>query len=356
MVDLAKIYLPDKHIFNGNEFPVAYQLNGDTNNVDATEKFLANKAKTGFFKEQLSAHGVVVIRNPSKTNPEILSRYIKAIGFYSGDKFSIQNGSTATRREITDILSTANEGPPERTIYQHNEFSRFSKYPTTLFFVCHKYNGKGGETPIVHGGEFFEAVNKEAPEFTKELSKRGLFMEQIWPLKSDNNTHWSYKFCFGRNIDVEDHDFEHHKEVAIELAKEIASPVCEFTENLDLRVSQYTDPIRVYEPKRGDPYPCFFNSIAAFYANVKYQIDGYSKTKNISYNDGGRIPEKYLDLVLQKSIELAYKHVWEEGDIVIVDNYQVSHGRCPWKGERNILVSMWDEIDKADYKPWVAAP
>lgn len=32
----------------------------------------------------------------------------------------------------------------------------------------------------------------------------------------------------------------------------------------------------------------------------------------------------------------------EEGDLLLVDNFQVSHGREPWEGERRILVSMWD--------------
>ncbi|KAG0683812.1 hypothetical protein C6P40_005314 [Pichia californica] len=355
MVTLTKIDLPGKHIFNGNEFPVAYEISGDSNNNDKIEKFLQEKAKTGFFIEQLDKHGAIVIRNSNNKNlnPEIISKFIKAISNNSGLEFFIQNGSTAKRREVTEILSTANEGPHDKPIYQHNEFSRFIKYPTTLFFVCDKINAKGGETPVVHGGELFEAINKEIPEFNKELSKRGLFMEQIWTLKSDNNTHWSYKFCFGRNIDPNDKDFENNKKIAIKLAKEIASPFCEFNKDNDLRISQYTNPIRIYESKNGISYPCFFNSIATFYANVKLKIGGYSKTKNISYNDGGEIPQEYLDLTLQKSIDLAYNHAWQQGDIVILNNYQVSHGRCPWEGERKILVSMWDEIDKADYKPWL---
>lgn len=352
MVGIEKLELPNKRFFNGNEFPVAYKLTDNSNDNEILE-FLEKIAKEGFFKKQLKQHGCVVIRNPGKNDPEVMSKFIKAIGENSGNELFIQNGSTATRREITNILSTANEGPSERPIYQHNEFSRFIKYPTTLFFVCSNYNGEGGETPIVHGGELFNAVNEKAPEFTKELSKKGLYMEQIWPLKSDNKTNWAYKFCFGRNIDPNDNDFEHQKKSALELAKEIASPHSEFIgESNDLLIRQYTNPIRLYETEKGEAFPCFFNSIATFYANVKHKIGEYDKTKSICYNDNTVIETKYLDLVLQKSIELAYNHSWEEGDIAIVDNYQVSHGRCPWNEERTILVSMWDEINKSEYKVW----
>ena len=32
----------------------------------------------------------------------------------------------------------------------------------------------------------------------------------------------------------------------------------------------------------------------------------------------------------------------EEGDLLLLDNFQVSHGGQPWEGERIILVSMWE--------------
>lgn len=360
MVRLEKIELPEKHIFNGNDFPIAFEVihdvdeDGKSYNVDATVNFLEVTSRKGFFKDLLKKHGAVVLRNARKLDAETLSKYITAIGINSGDQPFEQNGSTAKRTEITEVLSTANEGPPNVRIHQHNEFSRFVKYPTKLFFVCAAYNGEGGETPIVHGGEFFQKINEKAPNFIEELSRRGLYMEQVWPLKSNNNTHWSYKFCFGRRIDPNDTDFERQKEQAKKLAKEIASPDCEFTPENDLLIRQFTEPIRIYRNGDGEEFPCFFNSLTTFYAYTKHRVGDYSKTHSICYNDGGEIPVTYLDLVLETSLEIAYNHQWNEGDIVIVDNYMVSHGRLPWKGERRILVSMWDEVDKPEYIPWLA--
>lgn len=360
MVSLEKIKLPNKHVFNGKEFPVAYKVIKDPDDdreeygVDETLKFLEDQSKKGLFKKLLKRHGVVVLRCGKRLDSNTLSKYISAIGANSGDQPFEQNGSTAKRTEITETLSTANEGPSSIRIHQHNEFSRFVKYPTKLFFTCVEYAAEGGETPLVHGGEFFQRINAKAPEFLRELSQRGLYMEQIWPLKSDTNTNWANKFCFGRNIDPSDDHFEHQKLQAKQLAEEIASPDCEFTPENDLLIRQYTKPIRVYEGD-GESFPCFFNSLSTFYAYTKYKVAEYGKTRSICYNDGGEIPTKYLDLVLQTSLDLAYAHRWEEGDIAIVDNYMVSHGRLPWEGVRRILVSMWDEVDKPEYAPWVAA-
>lgn len=360
MVELEKIELPNKHVFNGKEFPVAYKVirdpgdDGDDYGVGETLKFLEAKAREGFFRKLLKNHGTVVLRCGRKLDPETLSKYIAAIGVNSGDQLFEQNGSTAKRTEVTEILSTANEGPSSIRIHQHNEFSRFVRYPTKLFFACAEYAAEGGETPLVHGGEFFQRINEKAPDFIRELSQRGLYMEQIWPLMSDSNTNWAYKFCFGRKIDPNDNDFEHQKLQAKQLAEEIASPYCEFTPENDLLIRQYTKPIRVYEGD-GESFPCFFNSLSTFYAYTKYKVAEYRKTKSICYNDGGEIPAKYLDLVLETSLDLAYPHHWEEGDIAIVDNYMVSHGRLAWEGVRRILVSMWDEVDKPEYSPWTAA-
>ena len=41
---------------------------------------------------------------------------------------------------------------------------------------------------------------------------------------------------------------------------------------------------------------------------------------------------------------------WNEGDILMLDNMQVAHGRNPFSGERKIIVSMAEQIS-ADVPP-----
>jgi hypothetical protein len=57
------------------------------------------------------------------------------------------------------------------------------------------------------------------------------------------------------------------------------------------------------------------------------------------YGDKGPIPKKYLHRMWELSQEIAVMCALQEGDLILVDNYQVSHGRAPWfKGDRNVLV------------------
>ncbi|KAG7763436.1 hypothetical protein KL931_005110 [Ogataea haglerorum] len=352
-LNLEKILLPNAHVFRGHEFPVAYDLHNDdgSHSPDDVAAFLAELGTQGFFNEQLKNHGVVVLRHTGTTDPEVISRYVEAIATSSGDAEFEQTGATAKRTIVTPHLSTANEGPSGMTIYQHNEFSRFLKYPSKLFFVCTRYKASGGSTPLVHGGELFAALEQIYPDFLTELGNKGLYMKQTWPLETDNNTAWRDYFCFGRNLD-RDEDLETQKKKASVLGEEFVSRDYYFDENNDLIVGQHSKPIRSYKASETESYPVLFNSIVAYYGDAKFKSNAYHKTAALEYDNSMPIPEKYLDELVEQSIKLAYHHEWQEGDIAIVDNLQVSHGREPWAGERHILVSMWDRVNKPEYEPW----
>ncbi|KAG7819867.1 hypothetical protein KL909_004616 [Ogataea angusta] len=353
VLKLEKIVLPHAHVFRGREFPVAYNLhNSDgSHSPDEVAAFLAELGARGFFNKQLKNHGVVVLRHTGTTDPEVISRYVEAIATSSGDEEFEQTGVTAKRTIVTPHLSTANEGPSDLAIYQHNEFSRFLKYPSRLFFVCTRYKAAGGATPLVHGGELFAALEQVYPDFLTELGNKGLYMKQTWPLETDNSTAWIDYFCFGRDLHTNE-DLETQKNKASVLVEEYVSKDYYFDENNDLIVGQHSRPIRNYRVSETESYPVLFNSIAAYYADSKFKSNAYQKTAALDYDNSEPIPIKYLDELLEQSIKLAYHHEWQEGDIAIVDNHQVSHGREPWAGERHVLVSMWDQKNKPVYEPW----
>lgn len=352
---LQKLDLPNGRKFRGNEFPIAFQLEeGGQASVSEKVKFLLETASSGKINEYLAKNGAVLLRGFGHVDPETLAKFIEAIGTNSNAEFFEQNGSTAQRTEVTSVLTTANEGSPSVRIHQHNEFSRFTVFPSTLFFVCTNNNSEGGETPIVHGGQFFESLYERFPAQTEELARRGLYFEQVWNLVSNNKTSWTDKFCFGRNLNKESEDLEQQKTKAEEIVRTKVSPEFAWDADDNLVVHQRTDPIRIYDGISGDDaYPVFFNSMATYYAVVKSNSWSSTTTKPLKFNDEEPIPQDFLEAVLQTSIDLAFNHTWQEGDIVIVNNLQVSHGRLPWKnGERKVLVSMWDHKSRCKFKVW----
>ncbi|AQZ11951.1 hypothetical protein BZL39_C08840 [Zygosaccharomyces parabailii] len=358
MPNLTKLYLSNSHGVNGNEFPIAFSLDASDSFKESPERvsaYFKNLAQTDFFNKALAFHGTIIIRNTGTTDPEVISKYINAIGTGSGDQPFVQNGTTATRTEITDILCTANEGPSSIYIHQHNEFSRFKKHPTKLFFVCTKYGSetKGGQTPIVHGAELFKFLSEKTPDLLNNLAIRGLYYAQIWANVSLTKTSWKDYYCFGREINKND-ELPVAKQKAQKNVHANVSEDYEWLENNDLLVHQHTKPVRLYHNQyTGQRVPTLFTSLATYF--YQYKVKSYNTpTFELRYDDGKVIDKNLLEILLQASIDLSYEHEWQEGDIAIVDNYQVSHGRCPWSdGPRQILVSLWDTPNKQDYRFWI---
>ena len=50
------------------------------------------------------------------------------------------------------------------------------------------------------------------------------------------------------------------------------------------------------------------------------------------------------DADVQSAVEIAYDHVFdlprESGDVALIDNYRVMHGRRPFSGQRSVLASL----------------
>jgi hypothetical protein len=232
-------------------------------------------------------------------------------------------------------LYTASKAPAETKIIQHNEYSRFKRHPVTLVFTILEYTAKGGETPLVHGGELYQRIKEAAPDFLKKLSKEGLeYQNEIWPkvAETEGGIIWNHEVTFGRHIKPED-SLEVQKQKAEKLAKEFISENIKWTENDDLSISAFTRPVKTFKGE-----PLLFSSIAAF--GNKYNTE---KPK-IKFGNGDLFDKKDLDLYNEVTDELEYKHAWKSGDIVLVHNYQVSHGKSPYyDGKRVTLVGMWDE-------------
>ncbi|GMM35305.1 hypothetical protein DASC09_026300 [Saccharomycopsis crataegensis] len=354
MIEITRAPLPDAHIVNGKEFPALYNFKESGKDLDIFLRFLADKAKTGFFAKALADHGAIVLRDSGFIDPESLSKIVETISVNSNNKFFFQAGSTAQRSDIAKYITSANEGDPSINIHQHNEFSRFDTFPRNLFFICQDIDDStiGGETPLVHGYEFFETLNKIYPQYVKDLAEKKLYFKQVWKYRSDNNTSWENKYCFGQDINPED-DIATKKEKAEKQASERITKDWEWDDDNNLVVHQHTVPIRYFSSKYREDnakYPVFFNSLATYYYTQKH--GKFSST--IQYDNKEDIPTEFLEAILENSIKLEYNHKWKKGDIAIVDNYQVSHGRLGWSnGSRKVVVSMWDDVEKLDYPAWV---
>lgn len=63
---------------------------------------------------------------------------------------------------------------------------------------------------------------------------------------------------------------------------------------------------------------------------------------SVAFADGSPIPAEYIRQVRDRGLAAAVDVDWRRGDLLIVDNVLVGHGRRPFTGNRRVLVAMSD--------------
>lgn len=349
---LAKlIKVTDKNSRNirGTEFPIKYHLDYEGNpsyRTSAIEGLFEDLGNQNEFRSILDRHGQVIIKNLGSTDADLYSRLIEKAFHKDHTPFDQVGVLGASRKDVSDNVTTVNPLSAPNNIYGHQEFSRFDSYPTVLSFfsqisvkslLTNKQNL--GQSITLHATELFDRVNEKYPKFIEDLHKKGLYLSQIWKYPDDPGSldySWLANYAFGK--DINEHDLlDIKKEKAIKLASERVSKDVEFLEDNSLLIHQHTKPIRIH-PRNN--LPIIFSSLPTYYAPHYFDK---SKPLTIRYDDGSSIPEEYLDFLFETAVDIEYTHTFEDGDLLIIDNYLVYHGRNPYDGKREVLASFWDE-------------
>ncbi|MCJ1302223.1 hypothetical protein MMC08_005026 [Hypocenomyce scalaris] len=364
-VVFQKFDIPGSRIIHGNVFPLALEVSkesGEQVSVDEATKAITDISGRGIITDLLTKHGGIILRGPRNADPHTFSRLVHAAEEPRGHKPYYQVGLAGKRIVHDKEVFSASEAPQNLWIHQHNEFSRFSKFPTNIHFFCNEAADDGGESPFAHSTELYERINAEMPEFIEEIQAKGIISPDTFSAPRNDDPDYSFTWAgplsFGHEIKPED-DLTTKKKKA-EKQVQLLSHHFTWTANNDLELLQYVPGVRTHP---GTGRPVFFNSIASRYGialdagateppyegNKNVSSFGFTRMLPTTYGDGEIIPKKYLHRIWELSQECAVLIKMEPGDLALVDNYQVSHGRAPWtKGSRRILVSMWDTDNPAE--------
>ncbi len=113
-----------------------------------------------------------------------------------------------------------------------------------------------------------------------------------------------------------------------------------------LRTRQVRQTVAVH-PKVGEMV--WFNHAHMFHisnmeaAVREYLLSAFKEEdlpRNAYYGDGSRIETSVLDEIRGVYNETSVTFPWQEGDILMLDNFLASHGREPFVGPRKIVVAM----------------
>ncbi|KAK1625371.1 hypothetical protein BDP81DRAFT_355838 [Colletotrichum phormii] len=353
-VELETFQVPGARTYFGHALPYGLQVksNGATSHTPpVTESAAALRAlgESGKLQDLLEKHGAVLIRGAGNASAETFSQLVGAAEKGRGSYPHVQIGLAGKRTPLADNVWTANEGSPSTRFYQHNEYSRYTRFPSNIHFYCVKKATKGGATPIASSANVFEKVQAEIPELVKEIRKRGLGMKMVFRAPGNeakvNQFNWAGEHSFGQKLTAEDDEATTKQKVE----RQVRKLTSDFKWNDDgsLELTQHIPGIRRL-PSSGRPI--WFNGLVGRHGITRdigaldpphIGRDGMTYLPSV-YGDNTEIPQRLLDKLVDVIDEEEISLVLEEGDLLLVDNFQVSHGREPWEGDRQILVSMWD--------------
>jgi alpha-ketoglutarate-dependent taurine dioxygenase len=275
---------------------------------------------------QLHATGGVLFRGFGVDNAEALSRAVEGIGL---KRMPYMEGATP-RTELGSGVYTSTEYPPDEYIALHNELNYVVTWPMRILFCCQTAPTERGETPIADVRRVWARLPEEIRE---EFRRRGWML--VRNFGDGMSLDWRRSFRVGTEKELE----EYCRGARVEW---------EWKEGGRLRTRQVRPAVRRH-PVTGEEV--WFNHVAFWHvSSLRDEVrelfaeefgDG-GWPYNTYYGDGGEIPDEAVAEVRRAYDEETVAFRWERGDLIVLDNMLVAHGRRPYAGERRVLVSMGD--------------
>ncbi|KAF5482988.1 Clavaminate synthase-like protein [Colletotrichum siamense] len=345
--DRVEIFsIPGSRTVHGQDFPLGIRVKKGQSFIDIDDaishlKALADK---NVFNKLLTNHGAILFRGFPLKDAGDFSKFVHAFGLPNLHR---EIGLSGKRTTISETVKTANEEPPTVRFYFHNEYGRSANFPGVLFFFSEKAPQEGGQTPLLSSLELYDILEKELPDFIRDLEKKGVIGRQYYPSKDDPD--WK-RDSYGQEIKEGDTLEVQRAKVERFLADRLHVEG-EWQRDGSLIVLSRVPAIRRVASTRK---LTFFNGLAGVFGRMRDQkaLDPPHRGPDgryhlpTTYGDDSEIPRESLDRLLKIGDEIQFLVPWEEGDVALLDNYTVQHARSPWVGERSLLISLWDGHEK----------
>ncbi len=250
-----------------------------------------------------------------------------AIEGYGEAGFTYEDSlSNAVRTNVTERVFTANEAPPTTEIFLHHEMAQTPLYPAKLFFYCEIAPGSGGATPLCRSDWVLEKLTEQSPAFVARLEAEGVRYTNVMPGSDDAGSgqgrSWRSTLSVGN-------------EAAAEARLQELGYSWEWLEDGSLRVTTAALPAM---RTLADGRKTFFNQlIAAFRGWADSRND---PNKAITFGGGEPITPEDMAPAIALADEFTHDLAWQAGDVALIDNFAVMHGRRPFEGQRRVLASL----------------
>jgi alpha-ketoglutarate-dependent taurine dioxygenase len=274
-------------------------------------------------KTSMQKHGGILFRNFNISSPEAFEQFVIS----SSDRLLPYKERSSPRTQINHNIYTSTDYPADQSIFLHNENSYQHVWPLKIFFFCLEPSPRGGETPIADCRGVFERIDPQI---------RQRFIEKGWMLVRN----------FGDGLSLTWQSvFQTEDKLAVEDYCRKSGIETEWQGDR-LRTRQVRQAVANH-PTTGEMV--WFNHATFFHVStlepalresLLAQLKEEDLPANTYYGDGSPIEPSVLDEMREAYRREAVSFAWRKGDILMLDNMLVAHGRNPYAGRRRVLVAM----------------
>ncbi|HEX8118944.1 MAG TPA: TauD/TfdA family dioxygenase [Pyrinomonadaceae bacterium] len=285
-----------------------------------------------FVEASLFEHGAILFRGFGLGGLEDFEACLRGTGV---ELINYMESATP-RTLLREKIYTSTEYPAHQSIALHNELSTSTVFPLKIWFFCVEPPEAGGETPIADVRKVYGRL---------DAGVRERFEREGWMLVRNYGEGfgipWQKSFHTSDRHEVEEYCRRHDIEA-------------EWKDGGGLRTRQVRSAVARH-PKTREPL--WFNHVAFWHiSSLEPQVregmlaafDAADLPYNTYYGDGSPIEDSVVAALREAYRLETVKFRWQRGDLLMLDNMLVAHGRAPYTGPRKVLTAMGEANSRRD--------
>ena len=305
------------------------------------------------FEACLLSHGAVLFRGFEIRTPEAFERFAGQVA----PTFTDYKGGKGTRPHVVGNVYKSTLARRFVPIPLHCEMSYLRRFPRKVFFYCHVAPDRGGQTPIA---DMAAAWCRIDPAVREAFVEKGVRLTHVAPRTGRRKTVRNWPEMLG----AEDRDGAEAacREVGLEWT---------WLPDGAVRLTSLS-PAAQEHPETGTPV--WFNHAHMLHDSWSWEFRrlrrrllagvlaaGERRRRrrgtwrrlpcHATFGDGEEIPPEAMCHVREVLWDHAVLFDWQPGDVLVLDNARMAHGRMPFGGRREVYVTMHDLIESSAASP-----
>lgn len=324
---LSRTEMVSTRLPEGEAYPLI--LEPRVEGLELVQWALENRA---YLEEELVRVGGLMLRGFRMEGVDGFADFVRAT---SGSPLPYTERSSP-REVVKDQVYTSTSHPSDQEIFPHTEQSYNLTFPQKIYFHCVTPSTEGGATPITCTRRILRELPRDVVE---RFVARGY--RYVRNFGEGLGLSWQEAFQTRERSEVERYCTENQIDF-------------QWLGQDRLRTSQARRCVARH-PTSGEL--AWFNHATFFHvstldpelvAHLRSLYKEEDLPNNTFYGDGAPIEPEVLEL-----LRAAYRRArvgvpWQKGDVLMLDNMLMGHGREPFKGERKVVVAMSDPRRWAD--------